>query len=220
MDTGAVVAITVQPANRGDTKSIDSTLDEVTQAFEGVLSDPEAAAGLSDQLRKELVTDKGYHSNAVLSTLDQDGVRTYISEPKRGRRNWRGKPQARKAVYGNRRRIRGARGKRLLRRRGELLERPNAHCYETGGMRRTHLRGHTNIRKRLLVHYAGFNLGLLMRQLFGVGKPRVLQGLLAGLLGLLGAIFDALRHFRRSISPFGSPDRSPHEVSILAIGIA
>ena len=143
--------------------------------FEAVLSDPKAAEQLSDQLRAELVADKGYHSNAVLTAQKEAGVRTYISEPIRGRRNWRGKEDAKKAVYGNRRRIRGARGKWLLHRRGELLERPNAHCYETGGMRRTHLRRHLNISTRLLIHNAGFNLGLLMRKRFGVGKPRSFQ---------------------------------------------
>jgi hypothetical protein len=83
-------------------------------------------------------------------------------------------------VYRNRRRIRGPRGLRLLRLRGERLERPFAHLFETGGMRRVHLRGHTNILKRLLIHVSGFNLGLLMRQLIGVGTPRGLQGRLSG----------------------------------------
>ena len=83
----------------------------------------------------------------------------------RGRRNWRGKPTARAAVYRNRRRIRGARGQRLLRQRGKRLERPFAHLYETGALRRVHLRGHPNILKRVLVHTGGFNLGLLMRRL-------------------------------------------------------
>ena len=211
MDTGAVIAVTVQPANRGDTSSIETTLEEVTAVFEDLLSDPEAAEQLSDQLRAELVADKGYHSNAVLTAQQEAGVRTYISEPKRGRRNWRGKEDARRAVYGNRRRIRGARGQRLLRRRGELLERPNAHCYETGGMRRTHLREHPNICKRLLIHHAGFNLGLLMRKRFGFGKPRVLQGLrglLAALSGLLRAIFGLLRGQKRRTLPSVSIQRS------------
>ncbi len=211
MDTGAVIAVTVQPANRGDTSSIETTLEEVTAVFEDVLSDPEAAEQLSDQLRAELVADKGYHSNAVLTAQQEAGVRTYISEPKRGRRNWRGKEDARRAVYGNRRRIRGARGQRLLRRRGELLERPNAHCYETGGMRRTHLREHLNICKRLLIHHAGFNLGLLMRKRFGVGKPRGLQGLrglLAALSAFLRAIFGVLGGQRRLTLPSGSIQHS------------
>lgn len=93
-------------------------------------------------------------------------------------------------MYGNRRRVRGQRGKALLRKRGELLERPFAHCYEAGGMRRTQLRGHENILKRLLVHVAGFNLGLAMRKLFGIGKQRGLQ--------------DALwRPFLRQFPPVG-----------------
>ena len=102
--------------------------------------------------------------------------RSYISEPDRGRRTWKRKPEARAAVCRNRRRIRGPRGLRLLRLRGERSERPFAHLYETGRMRRVYLRGHTNILKRLLIHTGGFNLGLLMRQLIGVGTPRGLQG--------------------------------------------
>src|SRR5262249_39076606 len=77
------------------------------------------------------------------------------------------------------------RGKRLHRMRGELIERPFAHLYETGGMRRTYLRGHPNILKRLLIHTAAFNLGLLMRTVFGAGTPRGLQGTLQALLGLV-----------------------------------
>ena len=139
-----------------------------------------AGAGLAD-----VVGDKGYHSNETMVAFAAIGVRSYISEPDRGRRNWKGNAAARDAVYANRRRIRRARGQRLLRQRGELLERPNAHLYETGRMRRVHLRGHPNILKRVLVHVCGFNLGLLMRQLTGVGTPRSLQGRAA-------AVFDAL----------------------------
>jgi len=125
------------------------------------------------------VTDQGYHSNDVVRDLADMGIRSYVSEPDRGRRRWKGKAPEREAVYANRRRIRGARGRRLLRKRGELLERPFAHCYETGGMRRTHLRGHSNILKRLLIHVGAGNLGLLMRRLFGFGTPRALQDLAA-----------------------------------------
>ncbi|MGZ8478848.1 MAG: transposase, partial [Candidatus Binatia bacterium] len=107
------------------------------------------------------------------------GLRSYISEPERGPQHWIDQHAERDAVYANRRRIRGQRGKRLMRLRGELLERPNAHLYETGGMRRTHLRGHGNILKRLLVHVAACNLGLWMRTLTGIGTPRGLQGRLA-----------------------------------------
>jgi transposase len=100
------------------------------------------------------------------------------------------KAAQRDAVYGNRRRIRGRRGKALLRKRGELVERPFAHCHETGGMRRTHLRGHANILKRLLVHTAGFDLALVLRRVRGLGKPRTLQD---GLKRLLGDVLGQLR---------------------------
>jgi hypothetical protein len=100
----------------------------------------------------QAATDKGYHSNDTLTALAEAEVRTYISEPDRGRRRWKDKPEAQQTVYGNRRRIHGAHGKQLLRRRGELLERSFAHAYETGGMRRVYLRGRENVYKRVLIH--------------------------------------------------------------------
>ena len=111
-----------------------------------------------------IVADKGYHSNQVLTDLAALDLRTATSRnPIAAAARWKNKAAARDAVYANRRRIHGARGLALLRRRSESPERPNAHLYETGRMRRTHLRGHTNILKRLFVHIGGFNLGLLMR---------------------------------------------------------
>ena len=178
LETGAIVAVTVQDADDGDTETSIETLINAAEQIEAVRPD-------SDGLQ-EVVGDKGYHSNQALLDLEAVGVRSYISEPDRGRRNWKKKPDARAGVYRNRRRIRGPRGLRLLRLRGERLERPFAHLYETGGMRRVYLRGHTNILKRLLIHTGGFNLGLLMRQLIGVGTPRGLQGrLLAAIATLL-----------------------------------
>jgi hypothetical protein len=141
---------------------------------------------------EEMIGDKGYHSNQTLVDLDTVGIRAYVAEPARGRRDWSRHPEAQAPVYGNRRRTRGARGRRLMRRRGELVERSFAHLYDTGGMRRTHLRGHTNILKRLLIHAGGFNLGLVMRHQIGVGTPRGLQGrpaiVIARLLVLLSAV--------------------------------
>jgi len=112
---------------------------------------------------EEVVADKGYHSNQALVDLEAVGMRSYFSEPDRGRRNWKDNPEARDAVYRNRRRIRGARGKRLLRQRGGRLERPFAHLYETGRMRRVQLRGHDNTLKRVLLRVGALNLGLLIR---------------------------------------------------------
>src|SRR5713101_2184040 len=115
-------------------------------------------------------------SNQTMVDLDAVEIRSYMAEPDRGRRDWSKTPEAQAPVYGNRRRVGGARGKRLMRRRGEYVERSFAHVYDTGGMRRTHLRGHPNILKRLLIHASAFHLGILMRQVFGRGTPRGLQG--------------------------------------------
>ena len=108
-------------------------------------------------------------------------------------------------LHANRRRIRGDRGQQLMRQRGELLERLNAHLYETGGMRRTHLRGHGNILKRLLVHVAACNLGLWMRTLTGIGTPRGLQGRLAAVGAFCSTLWLLLRdqvtaHRRRGLN--------------------
>ena len=125
---------------------------------------------------EELVTDKGYHSGAVLQRVKSYEVCSYIPEKQqKGRRNWQGKPAEQQAVYENRRRVRSEYGKSLLRRRGELVERSFAHCYETGGLRRCHLRGRDNILKRQLVHVGAFNLSLILRQLLGAGTPRELR---------------------------------------------
>jgi transposase len=186
LETGAVIAITIQDANEGDTTTSRETLIEAAEQIEAVRPQ-------SDGL-KEVVGDKGYHSNESLVDLEAVGVRSYISEPDRGRRNWTKNPAAHDAVYRNRRRIRGARGLRLLRLRGERLERPFAHLYETGGIGRVFLRGHENIRKRLLIHIGGFNLGLLMRQLIGVGTPRGLQG------RLIAALASFIALLRRSVA--------------------
>jgi len=132
----------------------------------------------------------------VLLSLQQEGWRTYIAEPERGRQKWPEQQLQQEAVYANRRRKNGRRGRALMRLRGELIERPFAHAFETGGMRRTHLRKHANIAKRLLVHVAGLNLALLMRTRFGVGKPRCLQGRAAALGQALIALLRFLAHYR------------------------
>jgi transposase len=171
LDSGAMVAVTLHGADVGDTTSLVETAIAAAEQVEAAHAASAAPAALT-----ELAADKGYHSNQTMIDLHAVGVRSYFSEPDRGRRRWTSAPDAQGAVYGNRRRINGARGQRLLRRRGEYLERSFAHVYDTGGMRRTHLRGHPNILKRLLVHASAFNLGLLMRQVCGRGTPRGLQG--------------------------------------------
>ena len=196
LETGAVLAVTLAGGTVHDTQTLGPTLTAANAMLQAVRTqvDVATAARVAPQV-ENAVADKGYHSNAVMVELAAGAVRSYIAEPDRGRRRWAGKHIERDAVYRNRRRIRGAHGKALLRCRGELLERPFAHALETGGMRRTHLRRHENILKRLLVHIGGLNLGLLMRTRFGVGTPRSLQGradLFAGLLAVLWRLWDAV----------------------------
>lgn len=166
LSSGAVVAVTLQAADLGDTTTIQQTLKEA-QAN---------AMLVNERGVEETVADKGYHSSQVLVDLHAEGIRTYIPEPERGLRKWDGKEKEQQQVYANRRRVSGGRGKDLQKLRSELTERSFAHMYETGGMRRTHLQKRNNILKRLLFHAVGFNLALLLRKCHGIGKPRTRQG--------------------------------------------
>lgn len=207
MKTGAVLAVTVQAASQGDTTTLMETLTELGAQVETLDS-------ITDNIREdrltELVTDKGYQSNGTVTMLRAAGVRTYMSEPDRGRRQWKNKAEEQQAVYANRRRIRGSRGKELLRQRGLMLERPFAHCLETGGLRRVHLRGRSNILKRVLVHYAAFNLSLVLRQQIGKGTPRGLQGLVElhffALLSLIRDVEAAMQRHDMLLLPVSRGD--------------
>ena len=185
LTSGALLAVTLQPANEGDTTTIHKTLAEAQTV----------AREINEAGVEEVVADKGYHSGAVLKEVHDQEVRSYIPEPERGRRNWRGegKAEEQKRNCENRRRVGGDRNKRLQKLRSELTERSFAHLYETGGMRRVHLQGRKNILKRLLVQGAAFNLSLILRKIMGVGKPRRLQGLSLQLLALFARLFLRLR---------------------------
>ena len=173
-----MVAVTLQGADQGDTTTLEETLCEAGMAVaeqverEAELR-PDEAPKVNVAGIEETVTDKGYHSGAVVKRMKAYEVRSYIPEKKpKGRRNWAGKQAEQQAVYANRRRVRGEYGRSLLRRRGELVERSFAHCYETGAMRRCHLREQENILKRQLIHVGAFNLSLILRILLGAGTPR------------------------------------------------
>ncbi len=182
METGAVLAVTLQEADQGDTATVQETLLQAGENVAELLvteteKAPEEKRQVYFQGVKEVVTDKGYHSSAVLVDIKDMEVRTYIPEKKQTlQRDWDGQKNQTKAraqqeaTYANRRRVGGAYGKSLLRKRGELVERSFAHCYETGGMRRTHLRGQKNILKRLLIHVGAFNLSLIFRSMLGAGS--------------------------------------------------
>ncbi len=170
LETGALLAVTIQGADLGDTATVAETISAAAEQAAAVAQDREANEHLSPRGLQEVVADKGDHSNGALRDLKALEMRSYISEPGRGRRNWCGKRLEQQAVYGNRRRMRGERGKRLSRMRGERAERSFAHLYETGRLRRTHLRGHENILKRLLIHGGAFNLSLLLRKELGAAR--------------------------------------------------
>mgnify|MGYP001619817848 FL=1 len=201
--SGAVLAVTLPGADQGDTATLLPTIAEATEQLKALSQDAETCDRIRPDGPAEVVTDKGYHSNETMTDLAELEIRSYASEPDRGRRNWTDKEAEQAAVYANRRRIRGARGRRLLSRRGEFVERSFAHNYETGGMRRLHLRSRDNILKRLLVHVSGFNLSLVLRQLLGVGTPRGLQGPFVSLFWLYNFTTE-LRETLRFV--LGHPD--------------
>jgi transposase len=208
LESGAVLAVTLQEADRGDTTTVVETLAQAGEnAAELIVTEePSQKPQMHLQGIQEVVTDKGYHSAAKLVNLKSAEVRTYIPEKKqKGQRHWEGKHEQQQAVYANRRRVNGAYGQRLLRKRGERIERSFAHCYDTGGMRRTHLRGHTNILKRLLIHVGAFNLSLIFRCLLGAGTPRELRNRLVSffqqLFCLVGRSCTPKDHANIAFSP-------------------
>ena len=147
---------------------------------------------------QELIADKGYHSNDTVRQMRDWDLRTYIAEPQRGPRKWKSKAAEQAAVYANRRRIQRERGKRLLAQRGEKIERNFAHQFDSGGMDRLYVRGRENVHKRLLLQAAACNLALLMRSLYGAGKPRAAND------RKIKRILAVLR-FIRALSTFSEP---------------
>jgi transposase len=196
MDSGAVLSVTLRHADLGDATTIYQTVTKATENLEKIVNSVPGAAETIKPYVQEVVTDKGYHSKKVTRVLEDAEIRSYLSEPARGRQKWDGQRREQQSVYANRRRIQGLRGKSLLRRRGETTERTFAHCYETGGLRRTHLRGHENILKRLLVHVVGFNLSLVFRKWFGHGTPRELA---AAVFALFSLWFTGMKNRTRAI---------------------
>jgi transposase len=196
LDSGAVVAVTLQEADKGDTTTLNQTLCEAGEAvaelvFREADQRPDATPKVHIRGIEEMVADKGYHSGAAVERVKNYQVRSYIPEKQqKGRRHWEGKAGQQRAVYENRRRVQGNYGKSLLRRRGALVERSFAHCYDTGAMRRTHLRKHNNILKRQLIHVAGFNLSLIFRKLLGAGTPREWRNLGGGLFMFIVSLFQ------------------------------
>ena len=166
LDTGAVVAVEVHEADKGDTSTLQKTLEAAQKSLRRATPTPPCPDDPA-----ELVADKGYFSRDVLKDLDGGPWRSRIAEPKRqGLHNWRGDHEARRAVYNNRALISSMPGKAMGKQRTELVERSFEHTLDRcRGMRRVWLRGRENIQKRYVLHVAGFNLGLLMRLKTGHG---------------------------------------------------
>lgn len=174
LENELVLAAEIYPANRADT---DTLLDSVIQAELNVDAANERA-GRDGERIEEVAADKGYHAAATLELADALNLRTYIPEPKHKHRSrWTNKPEElRTAVINNRRRTGREKSRKLQRLRSERVERSFAHTCETGGARRSWLRGLADVTKRYLMTAAAHNLGRVLRKLSGVGKPRALQG--------------------------------------------
>ena len=199
MESGAIITATIQDATIGDPTTMLSTMEEACATLCVILEDPQTEGLLRDDVGTEWVADKGYHSNRTMEAIAAMGCRSYISEPNRGKRRWTNKSGARDATYRNRERLRRPKGQALMRKRGELVERSFAHTLESGAMRRAHLRGQENIRKRYLIQTAAFNLGIVMRSIIGSGTPK---GLWRRIVATLAASRDACRAMARALAVF------------------
>ncbi|MCX6093661.1 MAG: transposase [Candidatus Bipolaricaulota bacterium] len=197
LETGALVGVSVHKADCADTETLPETLADAEENLRGARNvgsekskdddcdgdrtAGDASSGEAKDAQRAVVADKGYNKAVLLRQLKEKGYRTYIPERRQaGKRRWtdKGGRDTAAAFYDNRARVKRKKGRGLQRKRGELLERTFAHICETGGARRTRLRGRENVRKRYLLQASAANLGLVMRSLFGRGTPRGLAELL------------------------------------------
>jgi transposase len=213
LSSGVIVAAEIHPADAGDTTTLPQTLTRAEASVER--ANPEGGI-------QEVVADRGCHSGEVVGDLHQRGYNTCIPERRqKRRRNWKrlsrkvGEREARRrqrAFYLNRRRLKSDAGKRLLRKRGETVERSFAHICQTGGMRRVYLRGRANILKRYQVHVAAFNLSVVLRSLIGLGTPRGFQGRKALLAHALSSLLSSMHDLIHSLfDQLGSSSLDPRD---------
>jgi transposase len=200
LDSDLILAAEIRPTTHRDTQTL---ADSVLKAEENL-----QAIGAETSI-EEVVADKGYHAAVALELCDSLDLRTYIPEPKRKSEwDWTDRtPEQQRAVHGNRRRVKRAKGKQLQKRRSELCERSFAHVCETGGMRRTWLRGLVDVTKRYLIATAAHNLGRVLWKLLGVGKPRGMQGC-GGAASSFYALLRALMHVIHLLRGFITPHAS------------
>lgn len=211
LQSGVIVAAEVHGADQGDTATMPKTLVEADEAVmkAGILG------GITD-----VVGDRGYHADAVVDRLQALGYRTCIAERPQTR-NWKAVTRRvghetmrrlRRAYRRNRRRLKSAAGRQLQKLRAEYPERSFAHLCVTGGLRRVFVRGRKNVQKRLQLHAAAANLGIVMRKILGAGTPRSLQGRLAALLALISILADAITHVFDFVEALPVLSRTQHEL--------
>lgn len=169
LDSNLVLSAEIHPADQADSATLPPSLTSAQLNLLRAGNDTEIEA---------IVADKGYHKLTLLADCAAADIRTYIPEPEQAHDHvWTDKPAEQQRAYrNNRRRLQGARSKRLQRRRSEYVERTFAHVCETGRGRRSWLRGLPAVSKRYLMQVAAHNLGVIMRRLFQMGTPRGLQG--------------------------------------------
>src|SRR6266481_716136 len=210
METGAIVAVTTHGGAAADTATVKETVIEAGIAVAGLIAEktPAGKYEVHPEGVQEVVADKGYHSNDVMVGLAEMEVRTYVAEPDRGTRNWDGKEAEKEAVYGNRRRVQGERGKRLQRQRGERIERNFAHQFDSGGLDRLYVRGRANVHKKFLIQAAACNLALLLRSRYGTGKPRAAHDRAGEVILMILAVVKTVEDMFCAVSAFFHPNRS------------
>jgi transposase len=211
LPSGVIVAAEVHGADQGDTATMPKTLLKADEA----VMDAGIARGIA-----EVVADRGYHADAAIDHLQTLGYRTCIAERPQ-KRNWKAVARRvgqetmrrlRQAFHRNRRRLRSAAGRQLQKLRAEYPERSFAHLFFTGGLRRVWVRGQKNVLKRLQLHAAAANLGIVIRHLFGFGTPRSLQGRLAALLAAFSALVSVFRDVLALIEVFPPLSRFRHDL--------
>jgi transposase len=197
MATGAIVAVTTHGGAAADTTTVLETVIEAGMAVADLIDEktPAGQYEVHPEGVQEVVADKGYHSNEVMVGMAELAVRSYVAEPDRGLRHWDGKEAEQAAVYSNRRRIKGDRGKRMQRQRGEKIERNFAHQFDTGGMDRLHVRGLQNVHKKFLIQADACDLALLLRSRYGSGKPRAAHDRAAEVILIIFAVLKAVEGY-------------------------
>jgi len=179
VDSELLLSAKVYAADAADSETLGESLASASAHLEGIGSEATI---------RDVAADRGYHKIGKLADWRDEGYRTYVPEQTwPHKHNWENRSEEERRAYElNRRRCRSGRGRKLQRLRRERMERSMAHVCDTGGGRRSWIRGRVEVGKDYLMRAAGFNLGVMMRKLFGVGSPRSLQG--GGLYALLRAL--------------------------------